>query len=132
MIPGWLRAVGTIRVGRLTAEVRGLRRAVEALVELKALELGVPSPLGTGLQSLRREEPPVVGIVDVPAGAYVDAEHRRAAYRASAGKEAPFDEDFLSPPAEDVQGDAAARGRSTTVYPEDRPGFGDATGWRDR
>jgi hypothetical protein len=108
-------------------ELSGLRMAVQALVELKALELGVPNPLSADVvqqRSQARREPPEVEIVDVPTGAYVEAEARRERYEAEHGK-APIGLDFMRD-TEDAAGDAAARGQRVTIYPEDREGFAGA------
>lgn len=122
----WLRALGALRIGRLTREIAGLRRAAEALVELKAFELGMPNPLAPAVRKLRKdaeEAPPTVERIEDNAGNYVLADQRRQAYEQARGRTAPLDEDFMGAPAEDARGDQTARAVSTTIYPEERRGI---------
>lgn len=121
---GWfsaMRVLGALRTGRLIREVEGLRRAVEALVEVVALAAGVPNPLSAAIQAQRKAAgavPPDISSVNVPLGAYVDAEARRETWEATYGKAAPADMDFMVDES-DAAGDATARGAAVTVYPED-------------
>lgn len=122
-----INALGQLRAGRLVREVRGLRLAVEALVALKAQEIGVANPLAPAVRKLKAdldaETPPRIDPIDDNPGNYVQAELRRTAYEQARGRTAPLDEDFMSPPREDEDGDQVARAVSVTVYPEDRGGF---------
>jgi hypothetical protein len=99
----------------LRHELAGLRRAVEALVAVQAFQAGIPNPLEQAPPVADGREPSAdeVDAVDVPTGAYAEADARRAVYDRAAAHPSAFDADFIgmTGPAADQFEEALIAGR---------------------